>query len=93
MPDVDIWGAVGRIFRPVCPQCDGSGGSEGYYGGDWTGCSCCNPEEDREEPVTRIWFWQVWRHRYEIWQRDRWVDRQIKDGQRRWREAEGKEGQ
>jgi hypothetical protein len=70
------------IMRPVCPRCDGSGGSEGYYGGyyggDWTGCSLCNPNEDREETIVRIWFWRIWLHRIEMWRLDRWVDRQIK---------------
>jgi hypothetical protein len=66
------------LIYPVCPSCDGSGGSEGYYGGDWTGCFCCNPQEDREEPIVHIWFWQVWRHHYDLWKMDRWVDQQIK---------------
>ncbi len=71
------------ILHPICPQCDGTGGSEGYYGGDWTGCFCCNQNEDREEPIVRIWFWQVWRHHYEMWKLNRWVDRQIAEDERR----------
>ena len=79
-----MWQRLRDLIYPVCPQCDGAGGSEGYFGGDWTGCFCCNPDEDREEPIVRIWFWQVWRNRYNLWQLDRWVDSQIESDRRRW---------
>lgn len=68
---------IQNIIRPICPHCDGTGGFNDYYGGDWSGCSCCNSNEDREEPIIRIWFWQVWRHRYELWKLDRWVTQQV----------------
>ena len=70
------------LIRPICPHCKGSGGNEGYYGGDWTGCSLCNPQEDREEPIVRVWFWQIWRHYYDMWKLDRWVTRQIEADKR-----------
>jgi hypothetical protein len=81
---------IRNVVHPVCPSCNGSGGSEGYYGGDWTGCLCCNPNEDREEPVVRIWFWQVWRYRYDMWKLDRWVDRQIEADQKKWAAEEAR---
>jgi hypothetical protein len=80
--------AIRDLIYPICPECDGTGGSEGHYGGDWTGCFCCNQDEDREDPIVRIWFWQVWRHHYEMWKLNRWVDRQVKADSARWdREA------
>jgi hypothetical protein len=71
---------IQNIIRPICPHCDGTGGSNNYcndYYGDWSGCSCCNSNEDREEPIIRIWFWQVWLYEYELWKLDRWVTRQV----------------
>lgn len=65
------------LIRPICPQCAGKGGFTNYYGDDWSGCSVCNPEEDNEEPVTRVWRWRWWAHLYEMRQLDKWVDRQI----------------
>jgi hypothetical protein len=66
-----------NLIRPPCPQCEGAAGFHDPYGGDWSGCSCCNPNEDREEEYVRVWFWQVWRYRYDLWKLDRWVDREV----------------
>jgi hypothetical protein len=77
-----------NLIRPICPHCQGSGGFNNYWGDDWDGCSCCNPEENREEAVIRIWFWQWWRFRYERRQEGQWTDRQIAEEERRAMENE-----
>jgi hypothetical protein len=67
---------VGSAIRPVCPECKGEGWFVDYWG-EGTGCHLCNSNEDREELVVRIWFWEIWRDMYHNWRRDRWVDQQI----------------
>jgi hypothetical protein len=67
-----IWSVV----YSVCPNCKGEGWFVDYFG-EGTGCRLCNPDEDREEPITRVWFWKIWRQRYRDWQMDRWVDQQV----------------
>jgi hypothetical protein len=64
------------LVHPICPWCQGEGGGTDYWG-EWSGCYLCNPEEDREEKVVRIWFWEIWRQWYRDWKLNRWVDQQI----------------
>ncbi len=48
-----------RLIRPACPHCEGKGGfMDGYYEPEWSGCRCCDPDEERmDEPVTHVWRW------------------------------------
>ena len=64
------------VICPPCPECGGEGGGKDYFG-EWSGCKCCNPNEDREEKTVRIWFWQVWMWEYKLWKLDRWVDKEV----------------
>lgn len=66
------------LIRPICPQCRGQGGFKNYYGDDWSGCHCCNPEEDNEDTITRVWRWRWWAYLHEMRQLDKWVDKQMR---------------
>lgn len=67
------------VFHPVCAACGGEGGSSGYYGDDWCGCYVCNPNEDNEDAVTRVWPWRLLYMKYQDWKMNRWVDQQVKN--------------
>lgn len=69
-------GKIRDLFRPICPHCDGKGGfMSGYYEPEFSGCSCCNEDEQREEDVVRVWRWQWWLHQYRMWQEERYWSR------------------
>ena len=76
-----------NLIRPICPECDGEGGRmSGYYQPEWSECGLCNPDGTVDEPVARVWFWQVWRWRYHLWRMDRRImsemDREAKEFER-----------
>jgi hypothetical protein len=64
--------ALFDFIRPVCPHCAGKGGFvDGYYEPEFYGCRCCNEDESREEPVTRVWRWRWWLFRLDQWREGR----------------------
>lgn len=75
-----VW--LRNLIRPVCQCCDGKGHHQAYYEPEYYGCRCCNPNEDREEPVTRVWFWQAWWQRFDDWREERRIDRLIREDKR-----------
>lgn len=71
-----------RLIRPACPYCEGKGGFiDGYYEPEWSGCRCCDPDEERmDDPVTHVWRWSWWWFRLSEWREmrrlDKWIDQQ-----------------
>lgn len=81
------------LVRPICPDCDGSGGGmSGYYQPEFYGCRCCNEDEDNEDEVTRVWRWQWWAYRIEQWKHDRWIERHMMSQEELERELEVRYG-
>lgn len=75
------------LIRPVCPACNGNGGHmSGYYEPEFSGCECCNPDEDNEDDITRVWRWHWWLYRFRIWREerrlDRWIEKQEREMER-----------
>lgn len=69
------------LIRPICPCCEGKGGfMDGYYEPEFSGCRCCNPDEDCDDEITRVWRWQWWMFRLAEWREmrrlDKWIDQQ-----------------
>ncbi len=66
------------LVRPVCWHCNGRGGfMDGYFEPEFSGCQCCNPDEENEDKITRVWRWRWWIFRYKMWRADRWIDKQM----------------
>lgn len=73
---------ISELLRPACPNCDGKGGfMSGYYEPEFSGCSCCNPDERNEDDPTRVWRWSWWLFLFQEWRErrrlDRWIDEQV----------------
>lgn len=71
-----------NLVRPPCPHCDGKGGfMDGYYEPEFSGCPCCNPDEENEDVPTRVWRFNWWVFRFRFWLEnyriDRWIDREV----------------
>jgi hypothetical protein len=67
-------------IKPICPFCNGNGGAmSGYWQPEFDACECCNPNDDHEEEIVRVWRWRIWLHRFEIWRENRIFDRMIRD--------------
>lgn len=73
-----------NIIRPVCPACDGKGGSmSGYYEPEFDSCRCCNRDDQNDEEVTHVWRWQWWRFKFNQWREDRAIDKWVEQEMRR----------
>lgn len=83
------------FIRPICPFCEGKGGFvDGYYEPEFSGCRCCDPNEERmDEPVTRVWRWQWWLFRYREWREARRLDKWIDQQPEAWRGRKERNGQ
>lgn len=72
---MNILSSIYNLIRPICPLCGGTGGAiSGYYEPEWSECRLCNPDDEREEKIIRIWFWDIWRHNQEMRELDKWCE-------------------
>lgn len=81
------------IFRPVCPACDGEGGSmSGYYEPEFSECSCCYEDPWWEESnPTRVWRWRTWKWRYAEWRNKRHWERLYSEQEHRFADMRTRE--
>jgi hypothetical protein len=61
------------LFQPECPHCAGESGGTDYFG-EWWECQCCDPHGRND--TGRVWRWRLWRHNFDLWRLDRWIERQ-----------------
>lgn len=77
---------IARLFRPICPACNGEGGAmSGYYEPEFSECGCCYPDRWYEDSnPTHVWRWRAWVWRYQQRRTERHWNKIYEEDERRW---------